>query len=402
MMFKKNLLTLILPLLILFSSCQEKDANYLIEVSNKLDMPRQNETVEISKASFNNMLCQEFERLVVTDQKTGTSLPSQVLDTDMDGELDILVFQPVLEAGETRKYNLIPQQEPVDYTDMDVRTFSRFVPERTDDYAWENDRVAFRTYGPTAEKMIVDGTPGGTLSSGMDCWLKRVDYPIIDKWYRQALEEDLSYHKDHGEGLDDFHVGLSRGCGGIGIWSQDEEKLYTSRNFSSWNTLAEGPLRTLFELEYQPWDGPAGKIKEKKTISLDLGSNLMKVELSISSQEQLESVSSGITLHEKDGTMHSDKEAGCFSYWQPHADSEMGMGIIVPSQYLTGYTEHVSEQKEQSHLIVHMKPVNGKVIYFTGFGWKKSGLFTTENEWINYLEEFSKTISSPLEVSYLF
>ena len=401
-MFKNSLLNLIALILILFSSCTGKNGHYLIEVRNQMDMPRQNETVEIPKARFDNMLCPEFERLAVQDLKTGNFLPSQVLDTDLDGELDILIFQPLLEAGETRKFQLVMQEKAVDYTHLEIRTFSRFVPERTDDYAWENDRVAFRTYGPTAEKMIEDGTPGGTLSSGLDCWLKRVDYPVIDKWYRKTLEEGGSYHEDTGEGLDDFHVGPSRGCGGIGIWSKEEEKLYTSRNFSAWKTVAEGPLRTRFELEYQPWDSPSGKIMEKKTISLDLGSNLMKVELSLSSDEPLESVSAGLTLHEKDGTMKSSDEAGWISYWQPHADSELGMGIVVPSQYFTGHTEHVSEQKDQSHLIIHMKPINGKVVYYSGFGWKKSGLFTTEQEWVNYLEEFSRTLGSALEVSYLF
>jgi hypothetical protein len=78
----------------------------------------------------------------------------------------------------------------------------------------------------------------------MDCWLKRVDYPIINKWYKKHLEEGGSYHEDTGEGLDDFHVGASRGCGGTGLWDDEEKILYTSKNFSEWKTLAVGPLRT--------------------------------------------------------------------------------------------------------------------------------------------------------------
>ena len=70
-------------------------------------------------------------------------------------------------------------------------TFCRFVPERSDDFAWENDKIAFRAYGPALR--------AGTENSGIDCWLKRVDYPIIDTWYKEA-SEGKSYHKDHGEG----------------------------------------------------------------------------------------------------------------------------------------------------------------------------------------------------------
>ena len=52
---------------------------------------------------------------------------------------------------------------------------SRFVPERKDDFAFENDKVAFRIYGPALKD--------SKENSGIDCWLKRVDYPTIDKWY---------------------------------------------------------------------------------------------------------------------------------------------------------------------------------------------------------------------------
>src|SRR5205085_8225450 len=110
--------------------------------------------------------------------------------------------------------------ESMPVTHANFSTYSRFVPERIDDYAWENDRVAFRTYGPVTQRIVEEGKPGGTLSSGLDCWLKRVPYPVIDKWYKKSIEGG-SYHKDEGEGYDPYHVGLSRGCGGIGVWKND-------------------------------------------------------------------------------------------------------------------------------------------------------------------------------------
>jgi rhamnogalacturonyl hydrolase YesR len=90
-------------------------------------------------------------------------------------------------------------------------TWCRIVPERLDDFAWENDLVAFRTYGPAAR------AAGGPEDSGIDCWLKRVTYPIVEKWYAGHLK-GKSYHKDDGEGYDPYHVGRSRGCGGLAIW----------------------------------------------------------------------------------------------------------------------------------------------------------------------------------------
>ena len=34
----------------------------------------------------------------------------------------------------------------------DGATYARFVPEREDDFAWENDLVAFRAYGPAMRR----------------------------------------------------------------------------------------------------------------------------------------------------------------------------------------------------------------------------------------------------------
>jgi hypothetical protein len=98
-------------------------------------------------------------------------------------------------------------EEPA--SEMKVMAYGRFVPEREDDFTWENDKVAFRVYGPSS---------GGKGSvSGVDPWFKKVDYSIIDKWYANFLQ-DISYHEDHGEGYDIYHVGPSRGVGGTAIW----------------------------------------------------------------------------------------------------------------------------------------------------------------------------------------
>lgn len=90
-----------------------------------------------------------------------------------------------------------------------VMAYGRFVPEREDDFTWENDKVAFRVYGPSSG--------GKGQVSGVDPWLKKVPYSIIDKWYAGFLA-GKSYHEDHGEGYDPYHVGDSRGVGGTAIW----------------------------------------------------------------------------------------------------------------------------------------------------------------------------------------
>jgi hypothetical protein len=190
-----------------------------------------------------------------------------VLDENGDGKPDALLFQTDVAAKGTKTFVLAAGSEAMPASP--VTTFARFVPERTDDIAWENERVAFRTYGPNAEQLYDKKDPAGTLTSGMDCWLKRVNYPIINKWYAQHVLTPFSYHKDTGEGYDPYHVGASRGTGGTGVL--DGGKLYVSKNFATYKVLATGPIRTVFELTYAPWDANGRPVTERKIISLDLG-----------------------------------------------------------------------------------------------------------------------------------
>jgi hypothetical protein len=148
----------------------------------------------------------------------------------------------------------------------EAQTFARFVPERKDDFAWENDLIAFRAYGPALRE--------SAENSGIDAWLKRVGYPIINKWYKEA-EEGKSYHQDHGEGLDNYHVGSSAGCGGTGIWLNGErEPLET---FTDYEVIEVSPERSRFRLFYeQEIDGIM--YGEQKTITIEPGKRLFQVE----------------------------------------------------------------------------------------------------------------------------
>ena len=197
----------------LFSYAQKAK---VVTISNPLKIDRAFETVEIAKKALGLKSSDELEKYGIREVGTTTFFISQCVDENGDGVSDVLLFQPKIKASATKKYELVLKndtktQEPVAYC------YSRFVPERTDDYAWENNKVAFRTYGPVAQKMVEDKVKGGTLTSGIDAWLKRVEYPILNKWYEKYTTGTGTYHKDTGEGLDNFHVGDSRGIGGVAV-----------------------------------------------------------------------------------------------------------------------------------------------------------------------------------------
>jgi len=375
----------ILLLVVVFWSCQNEKPSISVQVKNSLDIDRSFETVEISAADLADLNSSVFHVIHKTNADT---LISQTIDYDADGQFDVLLFQPELKANESKTYQIFASTE----NQADTLCYSRFVPERTDDYAWENNRVAFRTYGPKAQQMVEDSIKGGTLSSGIDAWLKRVEYPIINKWYEKHTSGKGSYHEDTGEGLDNFHVGISRGVGGIAF--KNDSTYAVSKNFKTYKTIANGPLRTIFELGYGDYTINGQTISETKTISLDYGQNLSKFSVALSGTDE---VSAGLTLHDNTGETTTNKAEGWMSYWEPHDGSKLGQGLVVENLgQLMAFDKYISDEKDQSNLFAQLRLNDETVTYYAGFGWKKSGQFTTKAEWNDYLSTFSICVQNPL------
>ena len=378
--------SIFLVLILFCFSCADNSSEVLsVTVKNTLDIDRTFETVEVDITDIQL----NGQSLEVINSETNEVLVSQIVDNE-------ILFQPEISANSeaTFKINLIQSKEQPDSTL--IRCYSRFVPERTDDYAWENNRVAFRTFGPVAQKMVEDGLKGGTLTSGMDAWLKRVEYPIINKWYARGVIEKGAYHKDIGEGLDNFHVGVSRGVGGIAV--KTDSTYAVSKNFTAWKSITTGPIRTSFILDYEDWDANGKLIKERKHISLDYGQNLTRFIVELNGTDK---VSVGLTSHKKDGAITIDKVEGWMSYWEPFDDSELGQGVVITNpKRIIAFDNYLTERKDESNLYVQLN-VSGAFEYYAGFGWTKSGQFESKEDWNKYLSHFAKCIGSPLVTTVL-
>jgi hypothetical protein len=357
-----------------------------------LNIEREFETVSLSKKSLDINSSDQLEQFGIREIGSNEFLITQCVDEDGDVLSDVLLFQPYIAANSKKKLELVRTSDAI--KESEIRCYSRFVPERTDDYAWENNKVAFRTYGPRAQKMIEDNIKGGTLSSGIDGWLKRVEYPIINKWYEKTAKGKGTYHQDTGEGLDNFHVGNSRGIGGTAV--KMDSIYYISKNFTNWKTITTGPIRTSFILTYADWDAAGNKITETKKISLDYGSFLSKFEISVSGTKTL---SAGITLHNNEGKTAGNLNEGWTDYWESLDDSELGTGIVFPKNTAISLEKYLNPNKDLCNQYATLKVKNNKVTYYAGFGWKKQEAFTTKEAWENYLRIFAKKINNPLVVT---
>ena len=378
----------LLSMICLLASCAPTPVS--IHLTNNLSIERQNETVEVLIDDLPEPLSSKIDKIGVYDPSKNTFLTTQLIDVDQDGKMDQLIFQPQLAPSSQKTFYLKEQPdkpEAVEYC------FSRIVPTRIDDYTWENDKVAFRTYGPRAQALVEEGKEGGIISSGIDCWLKKVSYPVINKWYKASEEEGISYHEDHGEGLDNYHVGISRGAGGLAIKGADDQ-YFVSKNFTAHKTLATGPLRTLFQLDYADWQGPQRMIKEQKTISLDYGNNLMKIEVSIQGADH---IAAGISLQENNGGIIDKNNLLIFK--QNHFETTLSNVILTPQKHFKSQHLYNPQIKDQNHVFLDLKILNQSLVYYVGFYWSESNQFADHEAWEAHLDDLAIKIENPIQLN---
>ena len=251
------------------------------------------------------------------------------------------------------------------------RTYLRYLPEANQNIAWENDRIAFRVYGPPVKNRV---------SSGIDVWTKSVTYPIIDKWHKLNAE-GKEYHVDRGEGCDFFHVGFGRGNGGTAIWYKD--KPYISTPYATHRILKNTPEEIAFELIFDPWEVAGFKVTERKVISMTMSTNFFKVVSTFDTDYQGPlTVGVGIS-YVKNPEILSDQAKGLLNIWESYLpqNGELGTSIIAKPADVQGFKAHQNEQ------FMLLKARAGKPLtYYVGAGWSKSLQFKTRQDWLKYVE----------------
>jgi hypothetical protein len=272
------------------------------------------------------------------------------------------------------------------YTKDDFRAYGRFVRERFDDFTWENDLIAHRTYG----KALITWKGEPLTSSSIDIWSKRVAKLVINDWYMVD-----NYHSDMGEGLDAYSAGSSRGCGGSGIWANDQ--LYVPSNFVDSHVLANGPIRVMFELVYEPFDVSGTKVAEVLRISLDAGSQLDHFQSFYKSQSGSVPLAVAVGLKKvKEEQKEFNAEHGWLAIWEP-MEKKLGMQgvavIVNPGQF-----DKQAEDK-QNDLVVLKAGTENPVSYWAGFAWDQAGKISSAEAWKKYVDEFARGVSSPIEVT---
>lgn len=362
-------------------------AQVTIKATNKLQLPRKSQTIEISGKDLSAVGARDLMQVRIKDS-AGKEVLAQAVDTDFDARHipDMVIFQSDFAPGESKTFTASAGAKQV-YTEDQIKAHGRFVRERFDDFAWENDRIAHRMYGKALETW--EGEP--LTSSTIDVWSKKTTKMVQDKWY---MIDD--YHVDHGEGADFYSAGKSRGIGGNGIWT--DGKLFVSNNFIASRVLANGPIRVMFELDYPTFEAGAAKITETKRISLDAGSNLDRMTSTYKVEGTLSPLTSGVGLKKVRGeTKEYNADRGWLAKWETVEKNAgmQGLALVVDPKSI------VSQTEDQLNLLLVVKAdAANSVTYHAGFCWDKAGQgLDNFDAWKKYVDEFAQGVASPIEVS---
>lgn len=244
---------------------------------------------------------------------------------------------------------------------------------RYNDLLWENDKTAHRIY---ARALEAAEPPSG---SGIDSWGKNVRWPFMDRQLRTGDQ-----HAYHGEGLDFYNVGTSRGAGGLGIWH--DNKLWTSRNYRNFKILKSGGDVAQFEVEYAPWPVDVERrVWETRRFTLPLGTHFTRMVSTLRS-DQPDALTVGIGIGKRTtgdgGELTVDRARGVLSWWGPEDGDHGRMAVALrvdPAMIVD------IRNDADNHLVLLRVQPDKPFVYYSGSAWSLGeGEFHDRAAWDRY------------------
>ena len=307
----------------------------------------------------------------------------------------LVVFPADVPAGTTVAYRLVkgtPQK-------VDTIVYGRQFPERKDDMAWENDRSAYRAYGPALQE-------SGERAFGYDIWTKSVATPILEQRFADDIERGISFHVDHGNGMDVYGVGPTLG-GGTAALLDSLGSIVFPYCYADYEILDRGPLRFTVRLDYRPMaiDGDSAVV-EHRLISLDRGSWLNRTTVSYDGLSTPRQLAPGIVVHDSNPDGYELMEAEhAMAYADLTEDPANGngtiyVGIVAPMSGAMRY-QALPEPAGAAigHILAPSTYTPGEsYTYWWGSGWSKGGV-TDMDAWKNILATRSALAATPLKAT---
>lgn len=383
-----------------------EDKAFTVSVTNDGNRYRQ-EVVELDAKTVFERLGISGGRQFLVYNAVGQQVPYQLT---YDGK--ILIDASVRPNG-TSVYT-IKKGTPKTFVNT---CYGRMYPERVDDIAWENDRGAYRCYGPALQRT-------GEDAYGNDVWVKNTPDLVVEQRYQledvmkpviaelkktdkaaaDSLNMSTSYHYDHGHGLDCYKVGPTLGCGTPALL--DGDKLIFPYCYKDYQILDNGPLRFSVKLVYNPATVKGDdNVVENRILSLDKNTNFNKMTVWYDGLTQPVDLASGVVIHTED-TENVLKGDDYVLYADP-TDNPQGQNfqIYVAALFPNGVSETKSLMYENptrgnaGHALGIVKDYKSgeKYTYYFGSAWSKYDCRSLD-EWQVRVKSSLDGLRNPLRV----
>jgi len=205
---------------------------------------------------------------------------------------------------------------------------------------------------------------------------------------------DEFYHHMNSNGGDDYSAGATRGDGGNGLWAAD--KLWVSKNFVASRELANGPIRVMFELDYEPFDVNGRQVAATMRVTLDAGSQMDHYQVTFKPAASGEPLTAAVGLKKVRGEVAAfNAVRGMLAIWEPmEANRGMqGVAAVVDPKQL------VKRAEDRLNNLLLVNAPDNQIDYWAGFAWDKAGKITTADDWKKFVDEFAQGVQSPVEVT---
>lgn len=324
------------------------------------------------------------ENVTVTDE-SGSQVPSQVYQEE-DGT-QMLLFQATVPAGDAAVYKIGAGKRG----DYPVMAYSRHVPERKDDYAYENNLVAGRIYGPALK---------APRTFGSDVWVKCTERLVIDEWF-----EKRDYHHNHGDGMDCYKVGKALGGGALVPYGV--EKFVIGDNWSSFRHICDGPVRTKAVFTYDAVDVDGKTYSASRVLELDANSRFVKyVTAFYPTGHDADSLDVLLGAVQHDVTAREDGEnwiafaEKASDTKHPERDGDIYIALVYDAEDLADNPVKGIGTVEEHAAIVTREKAGKPVTVWTGSGWSQGGIESPQ-AWAELVRDFAYAKSHPLKVEIL-
>jgi hypothetical protein len=415
---KKQILYTVLAATTLVACTAKKEPQepqFTVRVANSLDFDRTGEVVIFSgyQSIKDSLKLDSVRQLILVDAE-GNQLPYQVTANNAS-----ILFPATVKANDTTEYTFKVGTPEV----FAAKVFGKQYPNRVDDIAWENEYSAYRLYGPALQA-------SGERAFGYDVWTKSVDTLVVDARYHNELDSQpivdslkaagkadeaaeyyhsVSYHVDHGNGLDCYKVGPTLGGGTTALY-QDGKIVYPYC-YKHYEIVENGPLRFTVKLDYGKVAVGGDSVIEHRILSALAGSRLNQCTVYYTGLSNPTQVVTGLVIHpENVDSMATNAAEKYIAYADltDNVNNDNGViyvGAVCPTmkearaEYFSTKEAKTERGDAAGHVLAVSDYEPGTMYeYYFGSSWSKGGM-PSLLAWEEYLAKYAQQVAHPLTVT---